>query len=104
MKATDLIQLLEYGKAFKAPKAERSRAKKKDFDISEIDISLLIHKKLQEADVLKKLLDDRERANKKEEKKEEKKGLSIHHVSTFLMLTFPITAPLYVFLVKHLLT
>jgi hypothetical protein len=62
---------------------------------------MLLHKKLQEADTLRKLLKDHERANK--EMKEEKSFWSTFQISYFLIATFPITAPLYVMYLKHML-
>ena len=103
MKAKDLIQLFEYGKAFKTPKAKRtSRKIKDDISYGDIDISMLLHKKLEEAHVLEKLLKDHEKAHK-EEKREEKKSWSMAHISYFLVATFPITAPLYVAYLRHML-
>jgi len=93
MKASDLIQLLEYGKAFKEPKPKRRS--KKDFELDGISITMMLHKRLEEAAALKKLLDDYEKANKKEEKKEEK-SWSIATISTFYIATFPIIGPLAV--------
>lgn len=102
MKAKDIIQLLELGKTFKT-KTKRVSRKKDDISYSDIDISMLLHKKLEEAHVLEKLLKDHEKAHK-EEKREEKKGWSMAHVSYFLIATFPITAPLYVMYLKAILT
>ena len=103
MKAKDLIQLMEYGKVFKKPKTRRSSRKKDDLlSYGDIDISMLLHKKLEEAHVLEKLLKDHEKIHK-EEKKEEKKGWTTAHISYFLVASFPIIAPLYVVYLKHML-
>lgn len=94
MNGKDFISVLEYMKAFnKPPKALRTKKPKNEFD--EFNLTLLLHKKLEEADALKKLLDDREKANKKEEKKEEKKGMDAPTIAMWLVLSFPITGPLY---------
>lgn len=105
MKATDFMQIFEMGKAFKPPKAKRTRRRERDrdLDFTDIDISLLLHKKLQEADTLKRLLDDREKAHKKEDKKEEKQRITVHHLAMFFALSFPIIGPLYVQYLKALL-
>ena len=103
MKANEFLQIFELGKAFKPPKAKRSGKKAaENVDFRDIDLSMLLHKKLQEADTLKRLLDDREKINKKEEKKEEK-GWSLHHISYFLIATFPITAPAYVAYIRAMI-
>jgi len=88
MKATELIKLLEYKNAFKPEKAKRRRTR--DFDIGDIDIALLIQKKLNEADMLRKTLDDREKANKKEDKKGSE--WTILDIGMVLWATFPIIA------------
>jgi len=104
MKAKDFIQLLEYGKAFKTPKAKRSTKKADQITYGDIDISMLLHKKLEEAHVLEKLLKDHEKAHKEEKREEKKKEWSMAHISYFLVATFPITAPLYVAYLRHMLS
>jgi len=101
MKAKDFIQLLEYGKAFKTPKAKRT--KKIEDRYVDVDISMLLHKKLEEAHVLEKLLKDHEKIHKEEKKEEKKQQWSMAHISYFLVATFPITAPLYVAYLRHML-
>lgn len=102
MKAKDIIQLLELGKTFKETKAKRS-SRTKDMDIDDISLTMLMHRKLEEAEALKKLLEDYHKVHKKEDKKDESKW-SLHHISYFLIATFPITAPLYVSYLRHMLT
>ena len=107
MKANDFLQIFELGKAFKPPKAKRSYRKMRDPDemnYGDLDISMLLHKKLEEADVLKKLLKDHEKINKEEKKEEKKAQWSMAHISYFLVATFPITAPLYVAYLRHMLS
>lgn len=98
MKATDFMQIFELGKAFKEPKMKRRR--KRDYFDDDLDLTMLLHKRLEQAASLEKLLKDREKANKKEDKKE---GLSVPMVATIFLASFPIIAPLYVNFVKHLL-
>jgi len=99
MKATEIMKLIELGQTFKQPKPKRRRIK--DFDVDDVSITMLMHKKLEEAADLKKLLEDYHKANKKEDNKKE--GWSIHHISMFFMLTFPIIGPLYAMWLKSLL-
>ncbi len=106
MKANDFLQIFELGKAFKPKKAKRSYRKKADLDdgYGDIDISMLLHKKLEEAHVLEKLLKDHEKIHKEEKKEEKKNGWSMAHIAYFLVATFPITAPLYVSYLRHMLS
>src|SRR5882672_1078186 len=104
MKAKDFIQLLEYGKAFKTPKAKRTKKIEDRISYADIDISMLLHKKLEEAHVLEKLLKDHEKIHKEEKKEEKKQQWSMAHISYFLVATFPITAPLYVAYLRHMLS
>jgi hypothetical protein len=105
MKATDFMQIFELGKAFKTPKAMKRnrRIRDRDLNFDDFDIASLLHRKLQEADTLQKLLSDREKAHKKEDKKDEKQKLSLHHVAFLFALSFPIIAPMYVQYLKQLL-
>jgi hypothetical protein len=97
MKATEIMKLIELGQTFKT---KPKRMRKKDFDLDEYSITMLLHKKLEEAEAMKKLLEDYHKAHKKDEKKE---GWNIHHISMFFMLTFPIIGPLYAMWLKSLL-
>lgn len=96
MKGSDLITILEYAKTFnKPPKEPKKKVRKmKDDD----DVVRLFRQKLEEAEMLKKFLDEREKLNKKEDKKDDKKedkGWDASKIALWLMLTFPITGPLY---------
>ena len=111
-KASDTIRLFEYALAFgkrgepKEDKPRRRKPKKEKSidDLSVSDILNMLAERERENEILSKFLKDKEKLNKKEEKKEEeKKGLSTAHLAFFLMLTFPITAPLYVYVVKMML-
>ena len=107
MKANDFLQIFELGKAFKPAKAKRSMRKRfdpEDINYGDIDISMLLHKKLEEAHVLEKLLKDHEKIHKEEKKEEKKQQWSMAHISYFLVATFPITAPLYVAYLRHMLS
>lgn len=104
MKASDLIQLLEYGKAFKEPKAKRLTRRKKEVEFDDVSITMMLHRKLEEAAALKTMLEDYHKIHKKEEKKEEKKGLSIMAMSQIMMATFPITgllAAIFLHMITH---
>jgi hypothetical protein len=104
MKANDFLQIIELGKTFR-DKPKRKSPRKKEPCWDDIDITMLLHKKLQEAHDLEQMLKDREKAHK-EEKKEEKKHepkLSTAAVAAVFLASFPIIAPLYVAFMKHLL-
>lgn len=103
MKAGEFMQIFELGKTFKdLNKPKRRRFKKDfDFDIGEIDMTLLLQKKLQEEATIKKFLEDYAKAQKKDDKKD---GWSVSQIAVALWLAFPIIAPLYVsFILKPLL-
>jgi hypothetical protein len=95
MKASEMIKLLEYRDAFKAPKPKRSSKKDFDYDLKDVSITALIHREIERSEALSKLLKDLEKINKKEEKKDEK-SWSIATISTFYIATFPIIGPLAV--------
>lgn len=95
MKANEFLQIFELGKTFRdidKPKRKKYR-RERLLDFSDIDVALLLQKKLQEAETLKKLLDDREKANKKEDKK--KDDININRLTQLMVLTAPITGPIY---------
>lgn len=102
MKATDFVQIFELGKAFKEPKGPKKRSKR-NYDFDDVDLTVLLHKRLQQAEALEKMLKDREKAHKKEDKKDEPK-LSVPMLAAIFLASFPIIAPLYVTLMKHLLS
>lgn len=91
MKATEIVKLMEMMKTFpqKEQKERPMRRPRYTKHLHDEDITSLLHRKLAEADMLKKLLDDREKANKKEEKKD-KKGLSLEQFAILLVLTYPL--------------
>jgi len=94
MKANEFLQIFELGKTFhKIDKPKRKYKRERMMDFSDIDITLLLQKKLQEAETLKKLLDDREKANKKEDKKKEE--ISLQRLAHLMVVTAPITGPIY---------
>jgi len=87
MKAKDFIQLLEYGKAFKTPKAKRTKKIEDRISYADIDISMLLHKKLEEAQVLEKLLKDHEKIHKKRRRKKRNSSGQWPTFPTFLVAT-----------------
>ncbi len=105
MKANDFLQIIELGKTFR-DKPKRKSYKKKEPDWDRLDITALLHKKLQEAHALEQMLKDHEKAHKEEKKEEMKKHepkLSTAAVAAVFLASFPIIAPLYVAFMKHLL-
>lgn len=91
MKAREIIELAERLNTFRPKEAKMPRRRGPPYKHTpDFDIAALLHKKLEEAEILKKILDDREKANKKEEKKEEKKGLSVPELAMILVATYPI--------------
>lgn len=95
MKATDFIQLLEYGKTFNKTSTKERKIKKlkremtlKDYLKYEAEIDQFLKYKKEKEDEAKKL------AKAKETKKE---GINPAHLAMFLVGSFPITAPLYVY-------
>lgn len=102
MKAKELIGLLEYGKAFSPRREEKRRYKKEkkaDFTFKEY---IRFQQELKAFEDWQKEQQDKEKklAKLKEVKKE---GISTAHLAMFLVASFPITAPLYVYGVKMLL-
>lgn len=85
MKAKDFIDIIEFTKAFKEPKADRRRKK---LEPKELNITELLHKELEKSEALTKLLKDYEKANKKEDKKPE--GWNTAQIAMLLLfVTFP---------------
>lgn len=92
MKATEIMKLMEMLKTF-PPKEDKMRSRRRPPPYryeNDFDIAALLHKKLEEADTLKKLLEDREKAHKKEDKKDDKKSLSTEQLAIFLVMSYPI--------------
>ena len=91
MKAKEIIELAERLNTFRPKEAKmpRRRGPPKYFDrMRDEDVVALLHKRLEEADTLKKLLDDREKANKKEDKKKE--FMTIAEICMVLVASYPI--------------
>lgn len=103
MKAADFLQIIELGKTFK--EKPKRRKTKKEFNIEDIDVTMLLHKKLQEAHALEQWLKDREKAHKEEKKEDKKKEptLSAPAVAAIFLASFPIIAPLYVAFMRHMI-
>lgn len=95
-KYSDTVALLEWATKMannKPAKAERKRKPRpEDYDLRDFDAVAFIHKEIERADTLKKLLHDYEKANKKEDKKPE--GLSTFQLASLFMV-FALIAPLY---------
>ena len=102
MKARDLIQLFEYGKAFNRssePKRKKAKKAKKDMTFKEY---LEFEAKLEQFQKYKKEKEDEKK--KLDKMKEIKKdGVSPVHIAMFLIASFPITAPAYVYFFKQML-
>ena len=104
MKAHEVFKLAEMLAAFQTKKEDkpmRNRRGPPKFSprMRDDDVVALLHKKLEEADTLKKMLDDREKANKKDDKK--KDGMSTEQIAIFLMMTYPIIGLGIYFLLGH---
>lgn len=79
----------------------RRRAPRNFKHISEANAIELMRKRLDEAEDLKRFLEEREKINKKEDKK--KDGWSVEKIAIFLVLSFPITGVLYLKLISSLM-
>lgn len=93
MKAREIIELAERLNTFRPKEAKMPRRRgpppQKYFDrMHDADVIALLHKRLEEADTLKKLLDDREKAHKKEDKKKE--FMTIAEICMVLVASYPI--------------
>jgi len=89
----ETMALLEFvtKMAQKPDKPKRKKVRINDFDYRDIDVTAFIHREIERAENLKKLLSDYEKANKKEEKKDKKDdGWSANQISTLLVATFPL--------------
>lgn len=99
MRARDLISLLEYGKAFnkqekpRKVKKEKRKATFKDFMEFQAEMEQF-QKYMKEKDDEKKKLE-----KAKEHKKD---GMSPQQLAMFLVMSFPITAPIYVYSLVYL--
>lgn len=87
----EFMELVELTKTFprKEDKMPRRRGPPKYLEhMRDTDVIALLHKRLEEADTLKKLLDDREKAHKKEDKKKE--FMTIAEICMVLVASYPI--------------
>jgi len=95
MKASDIFDLAtkiaELKSIKEAQPMRRRRPPRHIQRMPDVDITVLLHKKLEEAETLKRILDDREKANKKEDKK--KDGLSTIEIMMLLIASYPIIGP-----------
>lgn len=93
MKANEVFKLAEMMATFKMTKEDKSMRKSRRGPprhtkrLGDEDIIALLHKKLEEADTLKKILDDREKAGKKAD---DKKKLSVEQLAMLLVASYPI--------------
>jgi hypothetical protein len=101
MKAHEIFELADKIAALKKTEDKpmnRSRRRASRFaKTPDEDIVTQLHKALERADTLKKVLDDREKANKKEKDK----GPTAQSIATFLMMTYPIIALVLLYLLKR---
>ena len=101
MKAREIIELADLiaSRKKEAPPMNRSRrrATHRFTKTNDEDIVQQLHKALERADTLKKVLDDREKANKKEKDK----GPTAQSIATFLMMTYPIIGLVLLYLLKR---
>lgn len=89
-KYSEVLALLEWANKKEKPK----RRRKSELPEGPFDVTTYIHKKIEEAETLTKLLKDYEKANKKEDKKPETNWSD--KLAFWMVVTFPITAPLYI--------
>lgn len=100
MKAKDFIDIFEYTKMFNKP-PKTKRPKRKEYEINNLDLVGAIETRRRELKALESFLEDQVKIYKKEDKKddkdkkEEKAGWDAPKIALWLMLTFPITGPLY---------
>lgn len=94
MKANEVFKLAEMMATFQMTKKEDKSMRKSRRGpprhmkrLVDEDIIALLHKKLEEADTLKKILDDREKAGKKAD---DKKKLSVEQLAMLLVASYPI--------------
>lgn len=98
----DPIRLIEYGATFSRrsePKSRKAKKMKKEFTFKD-------YLKFQaEMEQFEKLMKEKADEKKKIEKAKEikKEGVSMSHIAMFLVASFPITAPLYVYFFKMML-
>lgn len=94
MKAHEVIKLADMLNSFR-PKEDkpvrRPRPDKRPYieRMSDLDLANLMQRRLAEADAVRKMLEDREKANKKEEKKDDKK-ITTPQLAMLLLLSYPI--------------
>lgn len=94
MKATEILKLAEMIASKKEDKPMRQRNRRPprmNFTerMNDLDVANLLQKRLAEADALKKILDDRQKANEKKEEKK-KNEITLYHVAMGLVATYPI--------------
>lgn len=102
MKARDLIQLLEYGKAFPSKPDRTNRKKEDDFPLPNIDeIIATIDKKKRDVKLLEDWVKGQEKLNKPEEKKEKTgwDAMSFVRKVTILTVTVPLASMGYALVV-----
>jgi hypothetical protein len=92
MKADEVFKLAERIAAFQNKPEDKNmkrprRAPRHLMRMNDYDIVAELHKALERADTLKKILDDREKANKKEEKKKE---WDFTQTAMALVISYPI--------------
>lgn len=92
-KYSEMVALLEWAKNQKGDKPKR-RKKISGYFEDDVSITALMHRKIEEAEALSKLLKDYEKANKKEDKKPDNNWSD--KLAFWMVVTFPITAPLYI--------
>lgn len=96
MKATEVYKLAEMIATFKTKKEDKPMRSRRGPPrhlnrMNDESITTLLQRKLEEADTLRKMLEDREKANKKDDKKDDKKStISTEQLAIFLVLTYPI--------------
>lgn len=90
MKANEIFELAEKIAALKKPEAKPMRNRRPPRHIQKMSnegITALLLKKLEEAEALKQFLDNREKANKKEDKKKE---WDFTQTAMALVISYPI--------------
>lgn len=103
MKAHEVFKLAEMLSAFQKKEDKPMRSRRgpshRFNKMSDESITTILQRKLEEADTLKKMLEDREKANKKEDKKKE--GLSTEQIAMFLVASYPIIGMALYFAMVH---
>lgn len=97
------LALIEAGKqmALGAPREKPMRTHKKE---EKVDLMNLLDQKRREYEAVKLFVEQQNKLNKSEEKKEENRlKWKLEHIAMFLIVTSPITGPLYVWWFRSLL-